>query len=363
MLKASAWIPGTGLVADPPREKFAELMKRDDVVLWLDIEAATPSEIAILRSPFNIHPTAIDECRDYTALPKVENFDHYLLVILHRIQFDPKTREVELKEIDFLLGKNWLITVRQDSSTSVDDVQRRLQTHTDLIQEGPARLMAEIVEVIMSKYLPMVEFLEKEIDVLEEAMLTGGHAVDAYGRILSLRHTVVALRRSLVPQREVIQRLSREEFRLAGGSAVLHLREAHDELYWILTELEIHRELLTSAFEGHAAMAANRLAEVSNRMNRVMEKLSRFATIFMPLTLVTGIYGMNFEHMPELHYRWSYPLLLCLIAGLGFALAWYFRKTLPAPLVDPVEEETQRLMTRVWRRPSEAPKPGGMPHH
>lgn len=355
MLKAFAWIPGTGLLADPPREKFAEIVANPEAVLWVDIESATPSEFGLLRSPFHVHPTAIDECRDYTALPKIENFGDYLLIILHRIQFDEKSREMSVKEIDFLLGRNWLVTVRQDSSTSVAEVQGRLRAREDLMREGPARLMAAMVDVIMSKYFPMVEFLEREIDVLEEAMMTGGKATDAYGRILSLRHTVVALRRSLVPQREVIQRLARQEFPLVAGTAPLHFRESHDALYFILTELEIHRELLTSAFEGHAAMAANRLAEVSNRMNRVMERLSRFATIFMPLTLVTGIYGMNFAHMPELQWRWGYPATLALIAGMGLLLSYYFKKTLPAPPIDASEEDTLRMMTRVWRRPSEAP--------
>ncbi|MEK7468168.1 MAG: magnesium/cobalt transporter CorA [Planctomycetota bacterium] len=352
MLKAFAWIPGSGLIKDPPREKFAEIIAREDAVLWVDMESATPSEIGLLRKPFGVHPTAVDECRDFTPLPKVETFGEYLLVVLHRVQFDEESRAMNLREIDFLLAKNWLVTVRQDSSTSVDEVQVKLQNSEHLIQEGPGRLMAAIVEVITSRYFPMIEFLEKEIDVLETAMLENRKESDPFGRILALRRTVVALRRTLVPQREVIHRLAKEEFRLAGGATALHLRGTHDELYWILTELDIHRELLTSAFEGHAAMGANRLAEISNRMNRVMEKLTRFTTIFMPLTLITGVYGMNFKHMPELEWVWSYPVLLILLLSAGFVLAWYFRKTIPPAFVESLGDMDKRVQTQVWKRPT-----------
>lgn len=351
MLKAFAWIPESGLVADPPREKFAEIIARDDAFLWVDMEGATPSEIALLRKPFGVSPAAVDECCDYRSLPKVEDFGSYLLVTLHRVQFDERSREMHLREIDFVLSRNWLVTVREDSSTSVEQVLNRIRGNDALVREGPGRLMAEIIEVITSRYFPMIEFLEREVDVLEEAMLEGRRGGDAFGRILALRRSVVALRRSIVPQREVIHRLAKEEFPLARGTTALHLRGTHDELYWILTELEIHRELLTSAFEGHAAIGANRLAEISNRMNLVMEKLTRFTTIFMPLTLITGIYGMNFDHMPELRWKWSYPALLAVLLASGFALSWYFRKTLPREFLALPEDQDKRVQTRIWKRP------------
>ncbi|KAF0245798.1 MAG: hypothetical protein FD180_1272 [Planctomycetota bacterium] len=353
VLKSFAWIPGTGLLKDPPREKFAEIIAREDAVLWVDMEAATPAEIGLLRKPFGVHPTAVDECREHTVLPKVENYGDYLLVTLHRVQFDEATREMNLREIDFVLAKNWLVTVRTDASTSVDEVQRKLMANEELLRDGPGRLLAEVVEQITSRYFPMVEFLEKEIDVLEESMLERRSGADPFGRILALRRSVVALRRTLVPQREVIHRLAKEEFKLAAGTTALRLRGTHDELYWILTELEIHRELLTSAFEGHAAMGANRLAEISNRMNRVMEKLTRFTTIFMPLTLITGVYGMNFDFMPELRWKWSYPVLMFLLAGTGLLLAWYFRKTIPPGFMDQVVDTDMRIQTRVFRKPPE----------
>ncbi len=357
VLKAFAWIPGTGLVADPPREKYAEIIAQKDAVLWVDMEAATPAEYGLLRKPFGVNAHAVDECREYQVLPKVENYGDYLLVTLHRVQFDEGSRKLNLREIDFVLAKNWLVTVRQDASTSVEEVQKKMRGREDLISEGPGRLLAEIIEVITSRYFPLVEFLEREIDVLEEAMLEQRSHDDAFGRILALRRSVVALRRTLVPQREVIHRLAKEEFSLAAGHASLHLRGTHDELYWILTELDIHRELLTSVFEGHAAMGANRLAAISNRMNRVMEKLTRFTTIFMPLTLVTGIYGMNFDFMPELRWKWSYPILLVGLAALGFALSRYFRKTLPPSFLEEPESAEKRVQTRVWRKGTEG---GGM---
>ena len=352
MLKSFAWIPGSGLVKDPPREKFAEIIAREDAVLWVDMEAATPSEIGLLRKPFGVHPTAVDECREHAVLPKVENYGDYLLVTLHRVQFDEATREMNLREIDFVLAKNWLVTVRTDASTSVEEVQRKMVANEDILREGPGRLLAEIVEQITSRYFPLVEFLEREIDVLETAMLERKANMDPFGRILALRRSVVGLRRTLVPQREVIHRLAKEEFRLAAGNTALRLRGTHEELFWILTELEIHRELLTSAFEGYAAMAANNLGEISNRMNLVMEKLTRFTTIFMPLTLITGVYGMNFDTMPELRWKWSYPVLLVLLVTIGFGLAWYFRRTIPPAYKEPSDDtDNKRLQTRMFTKP------------
>ncbi|MBI2920891.1 MAG: magnesium/cobalt transporter CorA [Planctomycetes bacterium] len=358
MLKSLAWTPSGGLVADPSPDRFAEFIANPEAVLWVDMEAAKAKEIAILRKPFGVAPTAVDECRDYTALPKVEDYGAYILVILHRIQFDESSRRMNLREIDFLVGKNWIVTVREDSSTSVAEVHKRLVGTPDIFREGPGRVMADIIEAMTNRYFPTIEFLEKEIDDLEESMIEKRDAGDPFGRILSLRRSVVALRRSLVPQREVISRLAREEFRLSGAPTALRFRSIHDELYWILTELEIYRELLTSAFEGFAAMASNRLATISNRMNRVMEKLSRFATIFMPLTLITGVYGMNFEHMPELKWPWAYPVLLVVIVGLGFGLASYFKRTLPPIAIEP-EEGPPPLVTRVWKRGEGASRKAG----
>jgi len=358
VLKSFAWLPESGLLRDPRPADFARIIEGPQAVLWVDIERGTPEDFAILRQPFGIHPVAIEECRDYTPLPKIEDFGAYVLVILHRVQFDEKTREAALREIDFVVGRNWIITVRQDSSTSVDEVQRKLKSQPDLLREGPGRLLAEIVDVLTSKYFPMVEFLEREVDLLEEGMLQRRYEEDPFGRILALRRTVVALRRTLVPQREVIHRLGREEIKLVSGNAALRLRTTHDELYWILTELEIHRELLTSAFEGHAAMTSNRLAELSNRMNAVMERLSRFATVFMPLSLIAGIYGMNFVHMPELHWKFGYPAVLTLIATLGIWLSRYFARAIPAPLLPP-EVSSRRVMTKVWKRPLAGPPPAG----
>lgn len=350
MLKAFAWVPGSGLVVDPPRERFAQVLETEGAVLWVDIEGGKPSELGLLREPFHIHPAAIDEVRDYTPLPKVEDFGSHLLVCLHRVQFDEATRQMALKEIEFVLGKNWLVTVRGDASTSVSEVQDRLRSRDDSIREGPAKLMALIVEVVAGKYPPMVEFLDKEIDQLEEAMLEQRTRADAFGRILALRRTVVALRRSLVPQREVIHRLSREEFRLAAGPGTIHLRAAHDEMYWVLTELEIHRELLTSAFEGQAALTSNKLAVTANRMNLIMEKLTRFATIFMPLTVITGIYGMNFEWMPELRWKYGYFLVLLALVTIGSGVGVYFRRTLPPVNPETGEGTSMRVQTRVWRK-------------
>jgi magnesium transporter len=350
VLKSLAWLPESGLASDLPREKLAEVVAREDAVLWLDMEAATPQEIALLRKPFAIPAAAVDECREFTPLPKVEDFGAFLLATLHRVQFDEHSRRMSLREIEFIVARNWLVTVRQDSSTSVAEIQRRIRQNPELLREGPARLMAEIVDAITSRYFPMTEFLEREVDALETEMLDRRRKGDPFGRILALRRSVVALRRSLVPQREVIHRLARGEFKLAAAAAP-QFRDVHEELYWILTELEIHRELLTSAFEGHAALAANRLGDISNRMNFVMERLTRFTTIFMPLTLITGIYGMNFDTMPELRWRWGYPLCVASLAALGGLLALYFKRTLP-PVIVELEPAPLPVETRVWKRPA-----------
>lgn len=361
MLSAVAWAPDTGFMADVPPGTLQALAARPEVIVWVDAEGLAPGELEVLRTAFDLHPAAVDECRDFASLPKIDDFGGSIVVVLHRVQFEESTRDLQLKEINFLLGRNWLLTVREDSSTSVDSVRRKVAGLPEMLRDGPGRIMAEIMDVITGRYVPTVEFLEKEIERVEEQMFDGRVGTEAFSRILSLRHTVVALRRSLVPQREVIHRLAREEFRIVGGAVALRLRSTHDELAWILTELEIHRELLTSAFEGHAAIASNRLAEVSNRMNQVMERLTRFATVFMPLTLVTGIYGMNFDWMPELRMKWGYPVV---VAGLllgGLALARYFRRTLP-PGFDTAQPPTVRGGTRIVRkaRAGSAPKATGI---
>jgi magnesium transporter len=357
VLTSHAWTPDGGLVKDPPRDALAALAARPDAVLWLDFENPSGRELTLVRSAFGVSTTAMEDVRHVTSLPKVENYGEYLLVTLHRVQFDESTREMRLREIDFLLGRNWLVTVRADASTSVEEIHQRVSTNPQGLRDGPGRVMADIVEAVTHRYFPMVEFLEREIDVLEEGMLLGRESSEEFARILALRHSVVGLRRSLVPQREVISRLSRHEFALAESMSQ-RMHNVHDELYWILTELEIHRELLTSAFEGHAALAANRLAGISNRTNRVMERLTRFTTVFMPLTLITGIYGMNFDWMPELRWKPAYPLTLLALVVTGFAIGLYFKVRLAAEVEAVSIPQPPPGATRIWRRSGEAPPEG-----
>lgn len=287
--------------------------------VWLDLAAPTPAEGAILRDSFHFHDLAVEDALSPSESPKIESYVGYLYIILHGIDFEASQQEVVTHDIDFFLGRNFLVTVHDGRSRSVASMHEICAHNAHILGEGPAALMHRIVDAMVDHYRPEIDRLEERIDDIEDAIFDSP-SPDDVRRILQMKHEVASLRRLMGPQRDVMARLARREFSLIEAEIAYRFRDVHDHLVQLADQTLLFHDRMTGILEAH-------VSNVSNRLNEVMKVLTMIATIFMPLTLLTGIYGMNvaFPQLPGgegAQFYWVIGAMVVAAAGM----LWWFRR-------------------------------------
>jgi magnesium transporter len=256
------------------------------VTLWVDLVQPTPEEgQQLLADTFHFHPLSVEDALSEIHHPKVEPYDRYLYVILHGIDFQGSAHEFSTRDVDFFLGDNYLVTVHDGRSRSIEKVKGLCQQHVHILEEGPVALMHRIMDSMIDNYAPEMTELEEQMDELEEEAILG--AGDNLVRpILALKRDLSALRRVVIPQRDVVGRLARREFPQISNEMAYRFRDVYDHLVRYSDEATIFQDRVTGILEGY-------LSAISNRLNQVMKVLTVMSTIFLPLTVLTGMWGMN----------------------------------------------------------------------
>ncbi|MDP3986106.1 MAG: magnesium/cobalt transporter CorA [Candidatus Veblenbacteria bacterium] len=301
--------------------EVAALLKRAEPV-WVDFDSPTPEEAKLLSEVFKFHRLSIEDCFDHVHYPKIEQFPNYLFVILHVLEVSNKRRLTT--EVDFFLTPKFLVTVHQKSSVVLEAVRKHLVDGALTGYESPDMLFQAISSRYVDEYLPVLDELDDQIDHVEDAVFKSnqGGAVESTALInqfLISKKKITTLRRLLTPQRDVFSRLSRNEFSQVSPAVVVYFRDIYDRLFRITELLDSFRDVLSSTLEAH-------LSVVSNRLNEVMKVLTIVTVILLPLTVITGVYGMNFRYMPELARHWGYPWALGLMVVVAGGLVLYFKR-------------------------------------
>lgn len=268
-------------------ERFDEAWLAADsaVTVWADVRTPTPDEVQHLAQQFGFHPLSIEDALQASALPKAESYGSYLYVVLHGIDFKPEAHAFETQDIDFFLGRNFLVTIHDGRRRSIAHVGELCQRNGFMMAEGPAALMHRIVDQMVDHYLPEVSELEAWLDQIEGRVVAHDHA-ELTAEILSVKRDISALRRVVLPQRDVIGRLARREFDLINQEQAYRFRDVYDHLVRLTDEAMMFQDRVTGILDAHLATVSNQLASVS-------KVLAAFAVILGPLTVVTGIFGMN----------------------------------------------------------------------
>ncbi len=287
--------------------------------IWVDLERQSPEADALLKDTLKLHPLTIEDIWGPRSQPKIDDFDNYLYVIVHGVGSRKKDK-LSLVEIDIVIGDTFLITHDRDGLVT-DDVGTELDHSPRLLQKGIAWLAHAVLDRAVDRYLPVIDQLDREIeqlevDVLEKAGTPKGKKVLA--RILGFKRTLQELRRMSIHQREILLRLSRGDFGEIPPEAIPFYRDVYDHFLRIGDIAEGYRDLVTSSLDAY-------LSVQSNRMNEVMKTLTLISTVMLPLTFIAGVYGMNFDNMPELHWFWGYPFALALMASVAISILLYFR--------------------------------------
>jgi magnesium transporter len=286
-------------------------------VTWIEVEGLG-DERALRRigEIFQIHPLALADAVNTPQRPKFEPYENHDFLVCRMAQL--VGQEIETEQVSLVIGPHWVITFQVGQRDVFDPVRDRIRSHSLICQMGADFLAYSLLDTLIDGYFPIVEFIGDTLEEVEERVVEG--TVERHAReIHVIRRQLLHFHRILWQQRDAINSLLRGESRFVSPAMRVYLRDAYDHAVQILDLVESFREMAVSLMEVH-------LSSISNRLNEVMRVLTVIATIFIPLTFLVGVYGMNFDYMPELHWRWAYPVLWCLMIGLGVGMFLVFRR-------------------------------------
>ncbi len=315
------WHADAGTVRAVEPAEAVRIASQGPGSVWIDFDGESPDSVSVTLAPLGIHPIVIEDLVVDVNRPKVDNYGPYLYLVVHSARWDED--RPQLREIDLVVGKRYLITHHEGATRSVEAATEVLPRRPELLADGPAPLLHHLLDVLVDHWLPIVDLVSEEIDELEEAVFAGRDAT-VHQRILRLKRGMSALRRVVGPQRDTVLALTRDEFEPVPARLRPYLRDVYDRLARVSDLLDSFRDETATLLDLH-------VSRLSNQMNDVIKRLTVIATIGLPLTIVTSFYGMNVgpeRIFPEFRWFSVHPvvivwILLLLTTG---ATWWYLSR-------------------------------------
>ena len=302
-------------------DQLPELLQDSEAVIWVDMESPTAADEQVLLDVFKFHPLTVEDCRENRHYPKIEEFPGYIYFIVHGVRADTSPDRFNTIELDGFLGSNYVITYHHDYFRSIANVKQLLSTSPIACQRGPAFLLHQILDQVVDYYSPVLDDFDTRIDELEESIFSLQRPNnEILGQIMDLKRSVLRLRRISNKQMDILLRMSRGEFKLIPEDMRPFYRDIYDHIARVTDLAESYRDLIGGSQEAY-------LSVVSNRMNQIMKVLTIFSAVMLPLTFIAGVYGMNFDNMPELHTRYGYfgALVVMGVVAVGM-LVFFWRR-------------------------------------
>lgn len=291
----------------------------DDAQIWVDIENPSDAEAAqLLDQTFNFHPLAIEDCLLLSELPKIDEYDRYLYLTLQSPNFEAEDRRFAARDLDLFLGKNFLVTFHRAPLTCIRRTIDRIRKNAAAVARAPDRLSYTVIDFFIDEYEPAVDQVAAEINDIEKNVLAM-KARDILEEVIELKAEVRSIRQIANPQREVIARIARGEFKLVRGHLLPYYRDLLDRLRRITDQTDLYRESLNNLLQIHLNLQ-------QMQVNQVIKVLTVLATLSLPLVAVTSFYGMNFHIMPELDWKYPYLWVLALTGALTAAIYLFLKK-------------------------------------
>ncbi len=290
--------------------------------VWIDLDAKESAEVgAFLEHTLAIHPLTVEDIWADRESPKVDDFGTYIYICAHALKRDRAVSdELVPIEIDIVVSPLFVVT-HDNAATTTESLREEIKRSSRLLARGAPWVAHAALDRLVDAYLPLIDGFDDDISSLEDQVLAtagtpAGTAV--LGRILTLKRSLQTLRRVSIHQRELLLRLARGEFAAFPQELLPYLRDVHDHFVRVGDLAESYRDLVTSALDVY-------LSVQSNRMNEVMKTLTLISTVMLPLTFIAGVYGMNFEHMPELKWLYGYPFAIGLMGSVAITAVLWFR--------------------------------------
>jgi len=311
----------------PPRflqslQELSGITCQSDEFLWVSLETASNEEMdSVLRGIFNFHPLAIEDCQSAGfQVSKIDDFGDYIFIIAHAILNKSENGELSAEELNLFLGKNYLVTVfTEEPMPAIVKTRDLIQKDNRISINGPDFLCHTILDTIVDDYLPLIDQMETEVEWLEDSVLEKPKP-ETLQRLLTIKHSIMALRRFISPQREVMNRLSREDFpNVIDSQSLIYFRDIYDHLVRIQDLADILRDIVSGALDIY-------LNSTSLRLNEIMKALTIVSTVFLPLSFITGAFGMNFLHIPGASSPLGFYITCLFLLILGITMLIYFKK-------------------------------------
>ena len=348
----SQFYSGNGAAAqDVPTEQIdSQLKNSKGGVLWIDMDTPTEDDFHMLESEFGFHPLAIEDLREKDQRPKVVEYGDYVFVVAH--EWHPAENRDDLSckcvektaELHTFVGRNYVVTLHDGPSEAVDTARKRWEANRETQKQGPFLLLYLLLDSMVDDYYPALDAYDERIDTLEhmvlrplntedskEEAMTNADVQKPLTTLLGLRRDLLEMRRYVAPLRDAVNVLLRhvesveddehaEGARRANARALFaYFQDVYDHTIRVVDTIDTYRDLLSGTLDAHLAVA-------SNRLNEIVKVLTSVSIILMTWATISGVYGMNFTHMPELHWRYGYPYALGLMAVMGVGEWFYFRR-------------------------------------
>ena len=292
-----------------------------DSLTWIDIDGL--HDVGLLDRlgrDYGLHPLIMEDILNTDQRPKFDDMEGYIYVVLKMLDFDPSRMDIVSEQVSIVFGRNFVLSIQEGREGDLfEPLRERIRAGKGRIRKsGPDFLAYSLLDTIIDHYFFILERFAEHIEVLEETLISDP-GPETLKQIHHLKREMIFLRKSAWPLREVVYGLEKSDSELIHPGTRIFLRDVYDHAVHIIDSIETYREMLSSMLDIY-------LSSVSNRMNQVMKVLTIIATIFMPLTFLAGVYGMNFKYMPEIGWRWGYPLVLLIMMGVGGLMFYFFKK-------------------------------------
>lgn len=316
LVNCSAYEDGRKL-ADVPVDKISEYLRRPGCFVWVALYDAAASELEAMQREFDLHELAVDDARHGHERPKVEEYGDSLFVVLHTIELGPDG--LSAGEVSIFVGRNYVVTVRSRTQRGFADVRARCEREPGLLRSGAGYVLYALMDAVVDRYFPVLDALESELESLEDQIFTRGSGRASVEALYTLKQKLMTLKHAVGPLHEAAGKLYGGRVPEVCAGLQDYFRDVYDHLLRINQTIDSIRDMATTAMSVHLSL-------VTMQENETTKRLAAYAALVAVPTMIAGVYGMNFEQMPELRWAFGYPVALLVMAVIDGYLFWRFRR-------------------------------------
>lgn len=304
-------------VADVAREDIRAWRGRSDCILWVAVRDPEPHELEQLEEEFDLHPLAVEDARHGHQRPKFEEYGDSLFFVLHMLE--PDGDDLHVGEVDIFVARNYVLSVRSRSQRNFADVRARCEREPGLMRHGTGYILYALMDAVVDRYFPILDDIETRLETIESQIFAGKSARDNIESLYDLKQKLMTLKHATGPLLEAAGKLHGGRVPQVCAGLNDYFRDVSDHLVRINQNIDAAREMITTAISVNLSL-------ITLQENEVTKRLAGYAALVAVPTLIAGIYGMNFQHMPELAWTWGYPLAIGAMIVIDSYLFWRFRK-------------------------------------